>query len=191
MQTICVLSLSPPCLPRRYVVRHARLLLELFLSVALACTVFLLWMEANRVRSPFLPTFFFSHDQGRGTLFVQGTWALEDDKNAWPSQTTTIDCDRATRQCLEGTAILTGLDGQLFPVSINRLELIVIKGAGAVCVDEVYSIHLRTQNVTGLASKKLDVSGDVCSHVSSAPKRMRMIDGYEASRVAHGWRAAK
>jgi hypothetical protein len=170
------------------------LIFELILIVALAGTVFLLWAVASQVHAPFLPPFFFLHDQGRGKLLVQGTWALEDDKNAWPSQTTTIDCDRAAGQCLEATAVLTGQDGQLFPVAINRLandrwddQLVVIRGAGTACVEEIYSIHLRTRNVTGLVSKRADTPVDACGLVSSAPKRMRMIDGYQASLIASGY----
>jgi hypothetical protein len=149
-------------------------------------------MVVNTEHAPFLPPFVLVHDHARGTLLVQGTWALEDDKNAWPTQTTTIECDRTTLQCLEATAIITGQDGQLFPLSINRLavqrwddELVAIKGTGAACVDEIYSIQLRTRMVTGLVTRK-PVTGenDFCSLTSSQPKRMRMIDGYEASRVA-------
>jgi hypothetical protein len=66
-------------------------------------------------------------------------------------------------------------------------DLIVVRGPGALCVDEIYNIQLKTQTVTGLTTQKSAQAPEACSMTSRKPKRMRMIDGYEASRTARGW----
>jgi hypothetical protein len=56
--------------------RWGRVVFEAVLVLSFAITGFLLYIEHTRVRSPFLPRFFFAHD--KDTLTVQGTWRRED-----------------------------------------------------------------------------------------------------------------
>lgn len=174
--------------------RWYRGLFEAGLVIALGVTSSLLYLERTRVRSPFLPRYAFQHDETRGTLFVQGTWTLEEDKLAWPSQTTTIWCELATKRCIDATAVLTGSDSfaSLMPVTISEPrvlrwdgDLIVARGQTALCVDTTYNIHLQTSTVTALQNPRND-----CGDLPGPPvqrKRMRMVDGHQASMAAHGF----
>jgi hypothetical protein len=142
-------------------------LLEAILVVALAVTGFLLYVEKTRVRSPFLPSYYFNHDERAGTFYVQGTWTLEVDQIASPNQTTTIWCEQATKRCSEATAVLMGHDrltpasGMLLPATMSELnilrwdnDLIVARGQTALCVDTTINIHFQTKAVTGYVTSR-------------------------------------
>lgn len=173
--------------------RWGRLLFEGGLIVSLLFVGFLLWMEGRKVHAPFLPHFVFQHESD--TVVVQGTWRREDGDDANPSQTTTIECERATRRCLEASAVILGND-VMAPVIINQLSVrrwddasIVVEGAGARCVEEVYELHLASKAVTGLVTRRRDAFCDSApgAELARAPVRMRMIDGYQASWAARGF----
>jgi hypothetical protein len=173
--------------------RWGRTLFEISLVLVLAFTGLLLWVEKTKVRSPYLPPYIFTHDEKAGVLRIQGTLTLEGEDLAWPSQTTTIECERSTKRCIEASAVLAGNE-QLMPVMIHELDVlrwdnafVVLQGPTALFADQVYNIHLQTQTVTGLTTPKRSNVADACGLASNKPKRMRMIDGYEASKVAHGW----
>jgi hypothetical protein len=164
------------------------------LVVALLGMIWTASLEKNAIHAPFLPHFVFVED--KGSLTVQGTWRREDGDDANPTQTTTIECDRATRRCLEASAVILGKD-VMAPVAINTLPIlkwdetaVVVAGAGARCVDEVYELHLSTKAVTGLITRKHDEFCDSTpgAEISKRPTRIRMIDGYEASWAARGFR---
>src|SRR5262245_18201654 len=99
--------------------RWARLLVECMLRGALLADVFLLYISATHVRVPILPHLVFILD--KDSLVVQGTWRREDGDDAWPSQTTTIECERSTRRCREASAVLAG-NGHLMPVTKTLLD---------------------------------------------------------------------
>jgi hypothetical protein len=168
--------------------RVGRLVFEAVLLIALFVTSLLLYVHSTSVRSPFLPHYHFAHDGN--TLRVQGTWRREDGGDAWPSQTTTVECERATRQCTEASAVLA--DGeQLMPVLLHIFQIIewsesvvVARGSTGLCIEETYQFHLATQSVTGLVSRRRT---DVCNSAPGSAEakstvRLRMIDGFEASR---------
>ena len=164
--------------------RWFRSLFEAALVVALLAAGFLLYVEKTRVRSPFLPSFYFKHDEQAATFYVQGTWTLEGDEIAWPNQTTTIWCERKTKRCSEVTAVLAGRSHEttsLMPATMNELDilrwdsdLIVARGQTAVCVDTTVNIHFQTKAVTGYVTPR-----EGCPNVQA--KRMRMIDGHKAA----------
>src|SRR6476469_2386012 len=115
--------------------RWGRLFFEGALIVGLSLTGFLLWFEGGKMHPPFLPHFSFEHDNN--TASVVGTWRREDGADANPLQTTTIECDRAMRRCLEASAVILG-NQLMVPVQINQLsirrwdqDLVVVDGVGA------------------------------------------------------------
>lgn len=117
-------------------------------------------------------------------LLVQGTWRIEDDKPAWPFQTTTIQCSRTMRVCQEATAVVSTGDGSdhMLPVSINSFTIeqwdasaVVARGSTGMCVSEVYELNLRTKVVTALVTRKAAAGCDVLA--PTREKRMRMADG--------------
>lgn len=170
--------------------RWSRGLFEAILVVALLVTGFLLYVEKTRVRSPFLPSFYFNHDEPAATFYVQGTWTLEEDQMAWPNQTTTIWCERISKRCSEVTAVLAGRSHEttsLMAATLNELkilrwdsDLIVARGQTALCVDTTVNIHFQTRAVVGYVAPR-----EGCPNLQA--KRMRMIDGHKASMAAHGF----
>jgi hypothetical protein len=170
-------------LGERLRMRRARLIIEGLLIVTLVITLSSLWLESTRDRAPFLPHFLFVSD--KDSLAVQGTWRLDDGDDAYPSQTTTIECERSTMGCIEASAVLLRLD-LMQAVSINRLkalrwdnDLIVTEGVGALCVDAVYEFRLRSKAVTGLQTRNNDPQ---CNVPGAKPEtRLHMVDGYEES----------
>jgi len=173
--------------------RWGRVVFEGLLIVALAVACFCLYVENTRIKSPFLPHLTFSHDND--SLSVTGTWRREDGDDAYPSQTTTIDCERATRRCTEASAVLARSD-LLMPIVIHTFDItqwndsvIIARGSTALCVDETYEFHLTTKAVTGLILRKRN---DPCHSApgvaqSTNPVRMRMVDGYEEGWAARGF----
>lgn len=173
--------------------RWSRGLFEAILIIALLVTGFLLYVERTRVLSPFLPSFYFNHDEQAATIYIQGTWTLDEDEIAWPSQTTTIWCDRTTKKCSEVTAVLAGHPSHtttsLMPATISDLQvlrwdndLIVARGRTATCTDTTVNIHFQTKAVTGYVTPR-----EGCGSLGVQAKRMRMIDGYKASMAARGF----
>jgi hypothetical protein len=165
-----------------------RTAVEIVMLVSLLICASLLWLEKNEVRSPFLPHYIFSHNALSGNLFVQGTWRREDGDDAYPTQTTTLECERTTKQCLEASAVIA--KNLMLPVSINTLKIsrwddqfVVVNGPGALCVDETYTIDLRLEAVAGLLKSKAGCSET--NETNEKPMRMRMVDGYKESQAIH------
>jgi hypothetical protein len=166
--------------------KFGRVALELLLVVALLGCGAAIYGMSKQVRSPFLPHYLFSHDVGSGTLQVQGTWALIDDEIANPIQSTTMNCSRSSKSCFEATAEIAG--DLLLPIAVNTLaierwdqDFIVVRGPKLSCVEEFYTLDLRSETVTGLASRPAG-----CYVAGEWPRRMRMVDGYDASWVLRG-----
>lgn len=159
-----------------------RLTLEIIGLLFLSLFSFLLWMQAGVPTRIDLPHYNFNNDAATGKFWVVGTWALEDASNAWPTQSTTIECNRRSGICLEVTAVIAD-DKFMMPLAINRLKIdawssdsITISGIEAACITEHYQVSLLTKTVTGLVQRKADCPGE-------HQKRMRMIDPRELVRA--------
>ena len=138
-----------------------------------------------RHKTIILPHYVFLHNQEKGSLFLQGTWLVEDDQMGLPNQTSSIDCSRSTRMCTEASAVLD--KDQLMPVGINRLyvrrwdsDIIIVDGSTSACTLETYQISISNKIVTGV------VSGKEGCLVDPKPKRMRLIDGRKRSLETSG-----
>lgn len=101
-----------------------------------------------------------------GTDFVQvaGTWTrhgrTEKSALGYPLQTSTIDCNRVERRCIEARAYVSGnlLGSELVTYDVQKWgkESIVMKNDG-MCTEEIYTIDLNTKAVTGAGRR---VNGD-------------------------------
>lgn len=96
---------------------------------------------------------------GNDFLTVTGTWTrtdLTDDSIAAPLQTSKIECDRATNQCLEAVASVseTTLMTDLVRYDIQSWtpDAIVLR-KDDLCATEVFTIDLNTKAVTGAGHK--------------------------------------
>jgi hypothetical protein len=124
-----------------------------------------------------LPRFSLHYHQTGGYLDVRGTWQLETKDDAWPTQTTTLHCERANRTCQEATVVITEIG--LLPVEINSLAVkvwtdtfIEVCGSTAMAVSERYLIDLADKAVSGFVGPR---NGEDCP--LTIKKRMKMIDG--------------
>jgi hypothetical protein len=153
---------------------------------ALVFAVYALHVQSTRDHSAFLPHFIFTDDQN--SIAVQGTWRLNDGDDAYPTQTTTIECSRLTMQGIEVSAVIAR--DLMLPVSINELrvlrwdkDVVITEGAGGRCVNEVYEFHLTTKAVTGLQTRKNDewCKTSPAAAVAKQESKMHMVDGYEDS----------
>jgi hypothetical protein len=164
-----------------------RLVLDRLLLGALVLAVRALNVQSTSDHSAFLPHFIFTGDQN--WISVQGTWRLDDGDDAYPSQTTPIECSRPTVRCIEASAAITRSD-LVLPVSIKQLrvlrwdkDVVITEGAGGRCVDAVYEFHLTTKAVTGLQTRKNDewCQTSPAAAVAKQESKMHMVDGYEDS----------
>jgi len=103
--------------------RRGRLVFEGLLILALAFTLFAWRVEVLEVRdaAPFLPPMLFLSE--KDWIQVQGTWRRDDGDDAYPIQTTTIECYRSTMQCVEASTVL--LRGNVMQgISIDRFKVL-------------------------------------------------------------------
>jgi hypothetical protein len=119
----------------RALMKFMRIALEVALGLALFVCGAMLYGNNGKVQSPFLPHFGFSLDASAGTLNVQGTRTLIGDEIANPIQSTSMECRRSLKACIEATAEIAG--DLLRPISVNTLEIerwdqdfIVVRGRG-------------------------------------------------------------
>lgn len=124
------------------------------------------------------PSFSLHHDQSAGYLDVRGTWELETKDGAWPTQTTTLQCERATQTCQEVTVVLSQVG--FLPVVINSLAIkswtdrvVEICGSTAIATSERYLIDVLAKTVSGSVGPR---NGNDCP--SRVQKRMKLIDGF-------------
>jgi hypothetical protein len=171
---------------RSKVTSKARIAVELLLASAVLVLASVVVLKSKEVSSPFLPHFVFSHDGTKGTFYGQGTWQLEDDESGLPIQSTTMRCYRQLMSCDEATVVIS--DNLMLPIEINTLKVqqwtadsIIVRGPTVICAEETYTIDLRTEFITGIATRK-----SACADEKGWPRRLRMIDGYDASWIRRG-----
>ena len=114
--------------------------------------------------SPFMDVMKTGDDMVR----VKGTWTRQGrtEKSAmgYPSQTSTIDCNRPERRCTEARASVSGnvLTSELVEYDVRSWtkESIVLKNDG-LCAEETYTIDLNTKAVSG-AGRRVNSDKDYC-----------------------------
>ena len=74
-----------------------RLALEIIGGLLISILALVAWAQANQDHAPLLPHYNFYHNAKNGYFTVSGTWTLEDEKPAWPTQTTRMECEKNQR----------------------------------------------------------------------------------------------
>ena len=103
--------------------RAARLIFEVVISLAFVVSAVFLWSRIQAEGNLLLPSYSFDYNLEADQLYVQGTWRLQDDVNAWANQSSTIHCVRKTNSCAEATVWLT-TSNVLMPVAIYQLPVL-------------------------------------------------------------------
>jgi len=147
-------------------------------GIGLCLTSFLAGVAFAPKHKLALPNFSLHYDRNPGYLFVRGTWELETKNNAWPTQTTTLQCERSKRTCQEVTVVLSEVG--FLPIVINSLvvkswteTLVEVCGSTAIATSERYLIDISAKTVTGSVGPR---NGEDCPSIIE--KRMNLIDGF-------------
>jgi peptidoglycan hydrolase-like protein with peptidoglycan-binding domain len=115
-------------------------------------------------------------------VFANGTWVIENDKQGFPLQTTTIHCHREWNHCLEATAIV--MMGNHLSVDIDYYEVerwdeheIVTKPKKNLCVRYTLRLSRSQKQVTGL--RITTVKGKGCEGTEPKDLSLRLASGME------------
>jgi hypothetical protein len=136
-------------------------------------------------RVPVELPFAFYVESVEGYVQAGGTWTIEGDQQAFPLQTTEIDCWQPSRTCTSGTAQVSARD--VLTVNIGRLPVIEWTDSHVVFVDEsptcvryTYTINVATKSVTGVRQPKTVANGAGlgCDELKSE-LRLTMRSGFD------------
>ena len=146
----------------------------------------------SSVRLPSGPSV-FTDAWDRGYVSADGTVSIDNDRQAFPIQTTKIRCYRDEKSCTAAKAeisYLGFLDLELttHPISLwNNTTILFTEDA--MCAQYVYSIDRTNKRVVGTRTKKQNVAG--CEIFRSAPLTLSLVDGFTVWQRVNGEAVAK
>ncbi|MBO4225350.1 hypothetical protein [Bradyrhizobium neotropicale] len=113
----------------------------------------------------------------RGYVRATGTWVFEDDtKQAFPRQTTEIECYRDEKECRSAQAEIASnmltVHSDRFPIASWDSQSIVYVSRDPMCVSYTYTVSRSTQRITGQRQPKPSSS----SNASCAPFEQRTFN---------------
>lgn len=136
------------------------------------------------------PLFFHQEDWDSGFVSAQGTWTIANEKQAWPEQTSKIECVKDSRTCREAAASISrGLGGGESPrlsVNTETYEIerwdqheIVTKPLDTLfgCVRYVLRLNRLQKSVTGIRST-ISNKG-LCKGSEAGEKHLVLMDGFK------------
>jgi hypothetical protein len=113
---------------------------------------------------------------------ARGTWVLENDKQAFPLQTTRIHCNRQWNHCVEATAMV--MLGHHLSVDIDYHEVerwdqheIVTKPSEHLCARYTLRLSRSQKMVTGL--RITTTTGKGCESIEKKDLTLRLVSGLE------------
>ena len=134
-----------------------RIALGILIFYAIACTTLLATSNPKAIS---IPDYHFFVSQEQGIIEMQGTWRLEDEKSGFPTQSTTLHCNKINRTCVEATAVVADSE-IMMPVSLDYRTIekwdehgAIVRGADGMCFDTVYSISFAAKSVTGISQPR-------------------------------------
>lgn len=120
----------------------------------------------------------------RGYVRANGTWVFEDDtKQAFPRQTTQIQCYRDQKECMSAQAEIAldmlSVNTERFPITSWDQQSIVYTSRDPLCVSYIYTISRSTQRVTGQRYPKPTMATDsVCEPFEKRTFNLSLRDGF-------------
>ena len=122
---------------------------------------------------------------------MEGTWVMENDKHAYPLNTSKIVCRLETKECTDSSArISTGGVAPLLSVIGDVHEITgwdkdtLIYQTSAQCVDYIYTVSRATKQVSGIRKAKSESSAN-CGDKKPEIK-LRLTNGFDVY-----WQAEK
>jgi hypothetical protein len=138
-----------------------------------------------------------SVDELQGYAVAEGTWVIEGDKQAFPLQTTKIECFKDRAICTSATAEVS--IGDQLHVNIDQYIVsdwsptrIVFTDEAPTCVWYVFTMDLLTKSVSGIRQKNKNPTGgnESCQGFNST-LRLSLKDGFsvwhQAEKDATPW----
>lgn len=116
---------------------------------------------------------------------AEGTWVLDNDRQAFPLQTTQIRCERELKRCTGATA--TVMSGNMLSTDISFFEVVawdagrvVFRDDTPICVSYLYTIDLASKSANAVRTKKSGAPEGTCGSI--APEmRMSLQEGWPIS----------
>ncbi len=121
-----------------------------------------------------------------GLVFATGTWAIVNEKQMWPEQSSNIRCSRNSGTCIDATVVVSGKTGvtRMLEVHIEVLEIerwddveITTTPKDFLCTRYVRRINRVQKTVTGLRSTI--AAGESCKHLDTNEKQLVLSDGFK------------
>lgn len=121
-----------------------------------------------------------------GYVSATGTWEISGEKQAWPIQTSSIECIRSIENCREATAILDSgvilrLETEHYQIERWDQNEIVTKPLQYECVRYIIRINRVQNSVTGIRSTA--ASTPSCALTEKTEKYLVLRSGYEMSQA--------
>lgn len=159
----------------------------LFLVIGLAGTLAILIGATFLIgtQSPIsLPSgvFVYTDAWDRGYVYANGTWTMENSRQAFPIQTSKIRCIRDEKSCTNAQAeIALGkmlyLDTYNYDITKWDSTTILFR-TSTDCVEFVYTVDRSNKRLFGTRTKKANTGTD-CTMIEDKPLTLTLVDGFD------------
>jgi hypothetical protein len=112
----------------------------------------------------------FTDSWDRGWVQATGTWTIENDKQAFPFQTSEIDCRRDEGVCRESRASIGGGDTLQVDSDAHKIvkwdaHTVVYVNESPTCAQYKYTLNRATKTVIGVR-ERLQSNDPICSNLT-------------------------
>lgn len=121
----------------------------------------------------------------RGYVSAEGTWVIENEKHAFPLNTSSITCSRETGFCTDSSArVQTGTGTASLNVEAETHQITkwdndtLTYTTDTRCVDYVYTINRATKQISGLRKVNAKSDPETCSGLENE-LRLRLTNGFD------------
>jgi peptidoglycan hydrolase-like protein with peptidoglycan-binding domain len=134
------------------------------------------WIDQLPVQ---LPSFVFLDETWAASVSATGTWTIVDGRQAWPLQTTYIECNRKAKSCLESTAVVE--EGNQLALTMDHEDVerwddqeIVTKPKDRHCVTETLQLSRSKKSVTRV---RIPIISEPCRRSDGNNVTLRLESG--------------
>lgn len=155
-------------------------------SIVIFLAAFLRISSAVPVALPSMSVSIFSWNSGY--VIAQGTWTIDDDRQAFPLQTSKIICDRDRRTCTNTQAEISFGDTlwlEVFHYDIVKWDdSTLIFKSDHRCLEYIYTISRANERVIGTRINKRQTDQEIaeCLAFNNRPLHLTLKDGGVVTR---------